>query len=152
MSFYIKLFIILLICGGLFAGYKYYIYDNTVINKQKIVELEQKNKDLEDKIQAALKNSEDLKLSINSIELEKSELRTKINTNKSNLKNIQSRILDNEKRYAETINNISADSSDIYNRCLRMCESAKSLDRKFSCAVDFCNQFSTNNSARPTAK
>lgn len=143
---YIKIAIVILILLGCYAGYAYINrYDKEAANKI-VEETVERNKVLQAQIDTLLKETNSLKASIADHEVDKTNLRQDIESTRIALGSIKERNLSNRNKYVEKISSITNDTTDIYSRCLRMCESAQSIGREFSCAVDFCKQFSINNS------
>jgi uncharacterized protein YxeA len=148
---YIKIAVVILVLVSIYAGYSYLTrYDTEAANKI-VQETEERNKKLQEQIDNIVKENNTLKASIINSEFDKNNLRQEIENNRISIRNIKETNLVNRNRYVEKISSIATDTTDIYNRCLRMCESAEYIGREFSCATDFCKQFSVNSSTT-TAK
>ncbi len=145
---YIKIALVIILLVGGYFGYRYFTKDDRQIeiSNEIVVDIEKKNKELTIKLDEVLKESAILKEQVAQNEQTRIELYNEIQNTKASVRNIREREALSKNKYVEKVNSISNDTTDIYSRCKRMCESAENI--KIGCAVNFCEQFSVSNSAK----
>ena len=143
--------LVFLVFGG---ATTWYFYDNyQAVQSAKIIsEKEAENKRLTKEIETVKAEYAKYLEQIKVDELEKDMLRGQIENNRGSINALRAMSLESNKKYAEKISNISSDTTAIYSRCLRMCESASKLGTEFSCVNNFCDQFSTGSARTTTTK